>query len=108
MVHYHVWFTLKDGVREEHGLEAVEAFLASVCAQGEAAAFRLTRESGTASFHALTEFADDEALGRAMKNQHARGIREGAHGKIVDVVSDFRVKVIQVPIAMLTQYACEI
>lgn len=109
MVHYNVWFTLREGVPAERGLEIVEGFLANVHALGEAAAFRVTKETGTAaSFHAVIEFADDEALGRAMQNQHARGIREGAHGKVVEVVSDFRVKVVKVPIAMLTQYACEI
>jgi hypothetical protein len=109
MVHYNVYFTLKDNVEEERGLKVVQAFLAEVCASGEAAAFRIDKVVGAdAAFLAVIEFVDDGALGRAMKSQHARGVREGAHGKVVEVVKDFRVKVVEVPATEPMLYACEI
>jgi len=47
-----------------------------------------------------------------MKKQAERGIHQGWHGKIVDVVRDFHVEVFSsitnVPASLLGAYACEI
>jgi hypothetical protein len=117
MVHYNVWFSLKDGVDEAVGLRTFEAFLGGLTQQGEVSAYRLLKNSADAArtklprYQAIVEFIDEAALGRAMKNQVARGIHSGAHGAIVEIVSEFRVEIFRLltsnPVETL-QYACEI
>lgn len=117
MIHYNVWFAFKDGVGEESGLAVVGNFLRDLCAAGEVSAFRLLRNSAEGprtrlpKFHALIEFADDAALSRAMRNQGERGIHAGGHGRIVDIVGEFRVEIFRL-VAPGTvgdmSYACEI
>jgi hypothetical protein len=45
-----------------------------------------------------------------MKNQAAKGIHQGAHGRVVDFVSEFRVEIFRVLSEELAPmpYACEI
>ena len=117
MIHYNVWFTLKDGIEERGGLAVVEKFLRELSAIGEVAAYRLLKNNaeGTRTklprFQAIIEFADEAALALAMKNQAARGIHNGGHGGVVEVVSEFRVEIFRLlspvsPTSML--YGCEI
>ena len=115
MIHYNVWFTLKDGVGERHGLAVVEEFLRGLCGVGEAAAFRLLQNNAEGArtklprFQAIIEFSDEAALGRAMKNQVERGIHRGGHGQVIDVVSEFRVEIFRLLESIATlPYACEI
>ena len=115
MIHYNVWFTLKDGVGECHGLAVIEDFLRGLCGVGEVAAFRLLQNNadGTRTklprFQAIVEFSDEAALGRAMKNQVERGIHRGGHGQVIDVVSEFRVEIFRLLESVgAMSYACEI
>src|SRR5258706_14261501 len=116
MLHYNVWFSLKGDIEEELGLAVVGDFLRSLCVIDDVATFRLLKNGSEAprsklpKFHALIEFADDAALSRAMKNQTERGVHAGAHGKVIEVVSEFRVEIfrlVSAPIIAM-QYACEI
>jgi hypothetical protein len=117
MIHYNVWFTLKDEVLEQRGLAVVDGFLRELCAAGEVSAYRLLKNTSDGArtklprYHAIIEFADDAALSQAMKNQVARGIHAGGHGEIINVVSEFRVEIFRVftpePIGAML-YACEI
>lgn len=99
MLHYHVWFNLKDGVEEEAALGWVRDYLNELAGFGESSRYRLLRNFGSASrsklpaFHALVEFADAAALDAAMKNQARRGIHAGGHGKVVEAVCDFHVEI---------------
>ena len=99
MLHYHVWFNLKVGVAEDAGLDIVRDYLTDLSVSGECHGFQLLRNLGTAprsklpAFHALVEFADKAALDAAMKHQAQRGIHQGGHGRIVDVVCDFHVEI---------------
>jgi hypothetical protein len=116
MIHYNVWFTFKDGIEESRGLAVLEEFLRELSASGETAGFRLlkNKSEGTRTklpgYQAVVEFAGDDALSEAMKNQAARGIHNGAHGRVVDVVSEFRVEIFRVLSEGFSamQYACEI
>jgi hypothetical protein len=117
MIHYNVWFTFKDGVEERDGLAILEDFLSELCLIGEVSAYRLLKNTSEASrtklpkFHAIIEFSDEAALSRAMKNQNLRGIHQSKHGKVIEIVSDFRVEIFRVLAANptgATQYACEI
>ncbi|MGA2018495.1 MAG: DUF6614 family protein [Opitutaceae bacterium] len=117
MIHYNVWFALKEGIAEDSGLMVVDRFLRDLSAAGEVSAYRLLRNTSEGArtkmpkYHAVIEFADEAALSQAMKNQTARGIHTGDHGQIISVVSEFRVEIFRVLApyptgAML--YACEI
>jgi hypothetical protein len=120
MIHYHVWFNLKSGVPEADGLAAVSEFLRQLCRAAEASTFQLLRNNGEPpksrlpKYHALVEFIGSAQLSTAMRNQAARGIHEGAHGFVIDVVTDFHVEIftrldgferVSFP---LGAYACEI
>jgi len=117
MIHYNVWFTLKEGIEEHGGLAVVEKFLRELCAIGEVAAYRLLQNNAEGArtklprFQAIIEFADDAALALAMKNQGARGIHAGGHGGVGEVVSEFRVEIFRLllplPVGNM-EYACEI
>jgi hypothetical protein len=117
MVHYNVWFALKEGIEEKSGLTTFDRFLRELCVVGEVSAYRLLKNTANGArtkmpqYHAIIEFADSAALAQAMKNQAARGIHNGSHGEIVNIVSDFRVEVFEVltlePVEQ-TLYACEI
>jgi hypothetical protein len=117
MIHYNVWFSLKDGVHEGTGLAVVGDFLRELCAVGEVSAFRLLRNSAEGPrtrlprFHAVIEFPDDAALSLAMRNQGERGIHAGGHERIVDIVGEFRVEIFRLVAAVpagAMGYACEI
>jgi hypothetical protein len=111
MVHYNVRFTLKDGVDASRGVAVVEELLRELCAHGESSGFHLRRDPPEGSrFHAVVEFEDDAAMARAMKNQAERGIHRGGHGRVVDVVSEFKVEISRFPSPPrpLMPYACEI
>lgn len=115
MIHYNVWFSFKDGVDEEAGIAVVRRFLREVSLLGESGSFQLLRNNSQRGskmprFQAVVAFADDDALSRAMQNQHERGIHAGSHGKVMDVVSEFRVEIFRVipPPAVAMEYACEI
>jgi hypothetical protein len=117
MVHYNVWFALKEGVDERAGLETFERFLGGLRGQGEVSGYRLLKNTSEGArtklprYQAIIEFADDAALALAMRNQAARGIHNGAHGEIVGIVSDFRVEIFRVvepAAAGAMAYACEI
>ncbi len=116
MIHYNVWFTFKDGLEENRGLAVVEEFLRGLSSSGEAASFRLLQNKSEGPrtklprYQAVIEFADEAALSEAMKHQAARGIHHGAHGRLVDIVSEFRVEIFRVLSEEFAamQYACEI
>lgn len=99
MLHYHVWFNLKAGVTESEGLRTVNGFLQALCTEGEALEFELLRNQGEKPrsilprYHALIKFNDQAHLSAAMKAQADHGIHVGAHGEIVDMVTDFHVEI---------------
>jgi hypothetical protein len=116
MVHYNVWFNFRDGIEEDFGLEALGAFLHEICPNGGGVGFRVLRNSSEAPhtqlprFNAVIEFPDDAALSHAIESQRQRGIHSGSHGRILDLVKDFRVEIfrlVSIPVTGM-QYACEI
>jgi hypothetical protein len=117
MIHYHVWFNLQPGTAETVGLKVIAHYLTQLSQSGESTGFQLLKNLGRPPrsilpmYHALVEFADAEALDRAMKQQTERGIHAGGHGRIVDVVCDFHVEIFDLlPEVQPTQafFACEI
>ena len=122
MIHYHVWFNLKPGVAESFGLSVVSDYLSHVCGLAESESFLLLKNRGSPprsklpAFHALVEFADSQRLSVSMKNQVARGIHQGLHGRMVEVVCDFQVEIFELVepesiegnISSLGELACEI
>ncbi|MGD1088514.1 MAG: DUF6614 family protein [Verrucomicrobiota bacterium] len=122
MIHYNVWFNLQSGISEADGLDIVHSFLDELCVAGSIVGFRLLRNAGEGArtrmpkFQALIEFRDDSQFSAAFRDQAARGIHAGMHGRMISVVSDFRAELFK-QIAASThsavtepslQYACEI
>jgi len=122
MIHYNVWFNLRDGVPETEGLDVVRSFLGELCDTGSIAGFRLLRNAGAVAktkmpkYQALIEFRDDSQFQTAFRDQAARGIHAGMHGRMISVVSDFRAELFEQVAASAEstvtepslQYSCEI
>ncbi|HEY1661194.1 MAG TPA: DUF6614 family protein [Verrucomicrobiae bacterium] len=122
MIHYIVWFNLRNGVQEAEGLDIVCAFLGELCDADSIAGFRLLRNIGVAArtmmpkYQVLIEFHDDSQFQAAFRDQGARGIHAGMHGRMIAVVSDFRAELFEHVAASAKsamtrpslQYACEI
>lgn len=122
MIHYNVWFNFRDGVQETEGLDIVRSFLGELCNTGSITGFRLLRNAGAVAktkmpkYQALIEFCDDSQFQAAFRDQAARGIHAGLHGRMISAVSDFRAELFEQVAAsadslvteLLLQYACEI
>jgi len=122
MIHYNVWFNLRDGVHEIDGLDIVRAFLCELSDAGSIAGFRLLRNMGMEAktkmpkYQALVEFRDDAQFQAAFRDQAGRGIHTGMHGHMIPMVSDFRAELFEQVAASAESaatesslnYACEI
>jgi hypothetical protein len=122
MIHYNVWFNLRSGVNETEGLAIVREFLCEFYDAGSIAGFRLLRNGGAEAktkmpkFQALIEFHDDTQFQAAFRDQAARGIHAGMHGRMIPMVSDFRAELFEqiaasaesVVIEPSLKYVCEI
>jgi len=99
MIHYHVWFNLKETLDEASALEVVRRFLGELQELGAVSGFRLLRNSGASAktklprFHALIEFANDAQFSAAFASQAARGIHAGLHGQVLALVNHFQVEI---------------
>lgn len=99
MTHYHVWFSFKQDIPEQQGLEAVAAFLSRLCTESRAVDFHLARNNGQPPrsklppYHADIRFANAAALGSAIKWQAQEGIHAGLHGQMLEVIDQFHVEV---------------
>jgi hypothetical protein len=122
MIHYNVWFNLRDGVNEAVGLNIVHEFLRELREAGSIVGFRLLRNAGARTktkmphYQALIEFCDDAQFQAAFRDQAARGIHAGMHGRMIPIVSDFRAELFEQVAAPAQstvtepslKYACEI
>lgn len=99
MIHYNIWFNLRTDAEEKESLNTVQEFLSGLYAAGSIAGFQLLKNSGDAAktqmlrFQALIEFCDDAQFSTAFSAQAARGIHTGLHGRVMALVSDFRIEV---------------
>jgi hypothetical protein len=101
MIHYNIWFNLRDTIGEADALETVKAFLSQLCVAGSISGFQLLRNSGEEGktkllrYQALIEFRDEAQFSTAFSAQAARGIRTGLHGRVMALVSDFRIEILR-------------
>lgn len=99
MIHYNIWFRLQNDAEEQKALSVIHSFLCELSVAGEIAGFQLLRNSGSPDktqmlpFQALIEFRDDAQFSAAFSTQATRGIHSGLHGRVMAVVSDFRVEI---------------
>ena len=122
MIHYNIWFNLRTDAEEAESLNTVREFLSGLYVAGSIAGFQLLKNSGDAAktqmlrFQALIEFCDDAQFSTAFSAQAARGIHTGLHGRVMALVSDFRIEVFrqiatsatQPPVEMSHLKACEV
>ena len=101
MIHYNVWFDLRNRSEESEGLGVISAFLRDLLASGLIAGFRMLKNSGPPPksrmlpFQAQIEFSDGSQFSRAFAEQAKRGIHTGFHGRVMSVVSDFQIEVFE-------------
>lgn len=122
MIHYNIWFDLRSDTDHDKDLSVVQEFLGELYAVGSIAGFRILRNSGAAAktkmlrYQALIEFRDEAQFSAAFSAQAAQGIHTGLHGRVMSLVSDFRVEVFRqiaasddsIAAEPLLQYGCEI
>jgi hypothetical protein len=122
MIHYSIWFDLRNDSDHAKDLSVVREFLGGLHAAGSIAGFHILKNSGTAAktkmlqYQALIEFCDDAQFSVAFSAQSASGIHNGLHGRVMALVSDFRIAVFRqiaasgdsAPAESLSHYACEI
>lgn len=101
MIHYNVYFSLREPAAEPSALAGIEAFLTELLEAGAIAGFRLLRNSGQPPkslllpFQALIEFRDDAQFSTAFTDQTARGIHTGLHGRVIALVEKFHVEILR-------------
>jgi hypothetical protein len=122
VIHYSVWFNLKDSIEEAEGLATIRAFLDELYSAGDVGGFQLLRNKGTGGrtrmlpFQALIEFCDGAQFSAAFSAQAARGIHTGLHGRVMALVNEFQIEVFQQifdsgsesATEPTLQYACEV
>jgi hypothetical protein len=122
MIHYSIWFDLRSDSDHTEDLSAVREFLSGLYAAGSIAGFHILKNSGTAAktkmlqYQALIVFCDDAQFSAAFSAQAASGIHNGLHGRVMALVSDFRIAVFRQIAASddstltgsFSHYACEI
>lgn len=101
MIHYNVWFDLRDRSEESEGLGIIAAFLDELHDAGLIAGFRMLKNSGKPPksrllpFQAQIEFADGSQFSKAFAEQARRGIHNGLHGQVMSTVSEFQIEVFE-------------
>ena len=122
MIHYSIWFDLHSDSGHAKDLSVVREFLDRLYAAGSIAGFHILQNSGTAAktkmlqYQALIEFCDDAQFSAAFSAQAASGIHNGLHGRVMSLVSDFRIAVFRqiatsgdsASTESFSHYACEI
>lgn len=121
MIHYSIWFRLRENREESEGLAVVQDFLDELHAAGEIAGFQIlgNRSGGKTQrlpFQALIEFQDNAQFSAAFSAQATRGIHNGLHGRVMALVADFQIEVFECLLASADMrrpmaaraFACEI
>lgn len=92
---YHVWFNLRDGVRDTEFSDRVDAYLGHLAADGLIASYRLTRRKlglgapGLQEFHIMIEVEGLAQLDRAFETTASRGDPvESLHHEVNSLVKD--------------------
>lgn len=99
MIHYNVWFDLKDGFDENEALTAAFTFLEGLRAGGQVVGFRILQHRGgdgktkLLPYHAIIEFRDNIQFSGTFASQADRGIHTGLHGHLLTFVRDFQIEI---------------
>jgi hypothetical protein len=99
MIHYSIWFDLRNDSNHAKDLSVVQEFLDELYAAGSIAGFHILQNSGAPTktkllrYQAQIEFCDDAQFSAAFSAQAARGIHTGLHGRVMSMVSDFNIGV---------------
>ena len=93
---YNVWFNLKPGIRDTELCERLDAYLGKLVADGQIAAYRISRRKlgfappGFGEFHVLIETRDLAQLDSAFSRVASRaGEIESLHAAVNQHVTDF-------------------
>jgi len=93
MIHYNVWFSLKDGAHEHEELSVITRFLTDLKHRSLIHDFTLLRnravETKMPPFHALIVFLDDDQFAKPFADVATAGARSGTHGMMIANVDIF-------------------
>jgi hypothetical protein len=101
LIHYNVWFSLRDGAAEADQMQLVRAFLADLKSRRQIYDFQLLKNRAAPGntrlgpFHALIMFRDNDQFGPPFTEVAAIGIHSGRHGFMIENVTDFVVEVFE-------------
>ena len=98
MISYHVFFTPKPVVEDEHILELAHRFFNQLKSEKKLRGYRILRVTNPASFQALPRFqaiADYESQEELDESfafmRQPQKKEEGAHGELMKMVAEFKV-----------------
>ncbi|MCX6972171.1 MAG: hypothetical protein NTV93_18750 [Verrucomicrobia bacterium] len=98
MISYHVFFTPKPGMEDDHVVELAHRFFKQLISEKKLRGYRILRVTNPANFQALPRFqaiADYESqqeLDESFAFMHQpQKKEEGAHGELMKMVADFKV-----------------
>jgi hypothetical protein len=93
MIHYNVWFSLKDGADEQEELSVIARFLTDLKNRSLIHDFTLLRNRGVETkmppFQALILFLDNDQFAKPFTDVAAAGARSGPHGLMIANVDTF-------------------
>lgn len=98
MIHYNVWFTIKDEIPEGTGLAIVEDFLRELSTNSTGGRYRLLKNISESPptklprYQAIVEFESDYTLSEVIKSHGDRAAKVRAGRRVVDVVSEFQIE----------------
>jgi hypothetical protein len=98
MISYHVFFTPKPGIEDDHVVELAHRFFKQLISEKKLRGYRILRVTNPANFQALPRFQAivdyesqqelDESFAFMRQPQKKE---EGAHGELMKMVADFKV-----------------
>jgi hypothetical protein len=98
MISYNVFFTPKPGIGDDHVIAVARAFLDQLKAKGDVRDYRILRVTNPASFptlprfQAIVDYATQGELDASFSSmRQPPRFRDGAHGELADLVTDFKV-----------------
>lgn len=98
MISYHVFFTPKPGVEDQHVIESAHRFFKNLQAENKLRNYRLMHVTNPASFQtlprfqAIVDYASQQDLDETfafMRQPQQKD--EGAHGELMKMVAEFKV-----------------
>ncbi|HXB02001.1 MAG TPA: DUF6614 family protein [Opitutaceae bacterium] len=98
MISYNVFFTPRSGIEDQRVIALAHEFLAKLKTEKKIRGYRILRVTNPASFsdlpqfQAIIDYESQQELDDSMAfMRQAQKIKEGAHGELIELVTNFKV-----------------